>query len=143
CHGVTIYWPVREPSFVETFPVGRASDGPGTLPFDIDTRGAISCAYSKYCERNATPGSLCTECVGIVSFLEHLVLVTQDIKLCTHYRYRNHFDMVQVVRRCAEDVNCLKLQHERVTHVLTRLDDYQSLIIALSENDIPRIKHIL
>ncbi|KAG2060475.1 hypothetical protein BDR06DRAFT_1053671 [Suillus hirtellus] len=76
CHGVMVYWPVREPSFVETFPVGHASDDPGTLPFDIDTRGAISCAYSKDCEWNATPGSLCTECIGIVPFLEHLVSVT-------------------------------------------------------------------
>lgn len=110
CTGVTIYWPVRGPSFLETFPVGRASDGPGTLPFDIDTRGAIPCAYSKYRERHATPGSLCTECVGIVSFLEHLVSVTQDIKSRTHYRYRNYFDMVQVVRQYAEEVNRLKLR---------------------------------
>ncbi|KAG0692593.1 hypothetical protein DFH29DRAFT_882269 [Suillus ampliporus] len=31
----------------------------------------------------------------------------------------------------------------RVTHVLTRLDDYKSLIIALSENDVPHMQYIL
>ncbi|KAG0697506.1 hypothetical protein DFH29DRAFT_811628 [Suillus ampliporus] len=31
----------------------------------------------------------------------------------------------------------------QVTHVLTRLDDYKSLIIALSENDVPHMQYIL
>ncbi|KIK40925.1 hypothetical protein CY34DRAFT_24572 [Suillus luteus UH-Slu-Lm8-n1] len=31
----------------------------------------------------------------------------------------------------------------RVLHVLTRLDDYKSLIMALSEHDIPHLQHIL
>ncbi|KAG2338518.1 hypothetical protein BDR05DRAFT_951816, partial [Suillus weaverae] len=147
CTGVPIYWPVRGPSFLETFPVGCASDGPGMLLFDIDTRGTIPHAYSKDCERHTTPGSPCTECLDIVPSLEHMVTIAQDIKPQVHYRYRSHFDMVQVARQYAEEANRLKLKGlndaRRVTHVLTRLDDYKSLIIALSENDVPRIQHIL
>ncbi|KAG2758116.1 hypothetical protein P692DRAFT_20813650 [Suillus brevipes Sb2] len=121
CTGVPIYWPVRGPSFLETFPVGRASDGPGMLPFDINTRGTIPHTYSKD--------------------------FTQDIKPCVHYHYRSHFNMIKVAHQYAKETNHLKLKGLNdarcVTHILTRLDDYKSLIMALSENDVPRKQHIL
>jgi hypothetical protein len=110
CTGIPIYWPVKGPSFLETFPVGHASDGPGMLPFDIDTRGTIPHAYSKDCERHTTPGSPCSECLDIVPSLEHMVSVAQDIKPHVHYRYCSHFDMVKVARQYAEETNHLKLK---------------------------------
>ncbi|KIK37640.1 hypothetical protein CY34DRAFT_15586 [Suillus luteus UH-Slu-Lm8-n1] len=63
------------------------------------------------------------------------------------WRLSPHFDMVKVARQYAEETNRLKLQGlndaRHVTHVLTRLDEYKSLIMAMSENDVPRIQHIL
>ncbi|KAG2126019.1 hypothetical protein DEU56DRAFT_916170 [Suillus clintonianus] len=47
----------------------------------------------------------------------------------------------------AEENNRLKLKGLndacKVSHVLTRLDDYKALIMALSEHDVPRLQYIL
>jgi len=86
CPGVLIHWLVPGPSFLETFPVGQASAGQGVLPFDIDTRGNIPCAYSHNCAgTTGTPMSPCSGCAEVVGFIEHLLLLAQDIKSHTKY----------------------------------------------------------
>lgn len=32
---------------------------------------------------------------------------------------------------------------QKIAHTLTRLDEYRSLVMAMSENDVPRVQHIL
>ncbi|KAG2091240.1 hypothetical protein BD769DRAFT_1631981 [Suillus cothurnatus] len=130
CPGVPIHWLVPGPSFLETFPVGRASAGQGVLPFDIDTHGNIPCAYSHNCAgTTGTPMSPC------------------NIKSHTKYQFLSHSDMVNITRQYSAENNRLKLKGlndvRRVSHVLIQLDDYKSLIMALSEHDIPHLQHIL
>ncbi|KAG2085113.1 hypothetical protein BD769DRAFT_1324334, partial [Suillus cothurnatus] len=148
CPGVLIHWLVPGPSFLETFPVGRASAGQGVLPFDIDTRGNIPCAYSHNCAgTTGTPMSPCSGCAEVVGFIEHLLLLAQDIKSHTKYRFLSHSDMVNITCQYSAENNRLKLKGlndaRRVSHVLTQLDNYKSLIMALSEHDIPHLQHIL
>ncbi|KAG1753251.1 hypothetical protein EDB19DRAFT_1621754, partial [Suillus lakei] len=110
CPGVLVNWPVIGPSFLETFPVGRASEGPGTLPFNIDTCGITPHTYSKDCEQiTQTPGSPCVHCADLIPFIKNLVSIANDVKLHTNYRYHSHFDMVQVMQHYVEENNRLKL----------------------------------
>ncbi|KAG1863130.1 hypothetical protein F4604DRAFT_2030060 [Suillus subluteus] len=148
CPGVPIHWPVPGPSFLETFPVGRASAGQGVLPFDIDTRGNIPRAYSQNCAGATTTSmSPCSGCTEVVGFIEHLLSLAQDTKPHTKYRFLSHSDMVNVARQYSAENNRLKLKGlndaRRVSHILTQLDDYKSLIMALLENNIPHLQHIL
>ncbi|KAG2069992.1 hypothetical protein BDR04DRAFT_1020110, partial [Suillus decipiens] len=148
CPGVLIHWPVPGPLFLETFPVGRASAGQGVLPFDINTHGNIPHTYSHNCVGTTeTPMSPCNGCTEVVGFIEHLLLLAQDIKPHTKYRFLSHSDMVNIACQYSAENNQLKLKGlnnaRRALHVLTQLDDYKSLIMVLSEHDIPCLQHIL
>ncbi|KAG2127739.1 hypothetical protein BD769DRAFT_1335182, partial [Suillus cothurnatus] len=110
CPGVPIHWPVPGPSFLETFPVGQASAGQGVLPFDIDTCGNIPREYSHNCAgTTGTPMSPCSGCAEVVGFIEHLLLLAQDIKLHTKYQFLSHSDMVNIARQYSAKNNRLKL----------------------------------
>ncbi|KAG2340486.1 hypothetical protein BDR05DRAFT_977325 [Suillus weaverae] len=73
--------------------------------------------------------------------------VANNVKTHTNYRYHSHSDMVQVMQHYAEKNNHLKLKGLndacKVSHVFTHLDDYKSLIMALSDHDVPHLQYIL
>jgi hypothetical protein len=111
CVGIPIDWPIQGPSFLETFPVGRASEGRGMLPFDIDTRGDTPHAYSKLCDGNSSmPGVPCDRCAEIAPFISHLVSVSEDIKPHTNFRYLSHFSLINQLKHYMTENNRLKLK---------------------------------
>ncbi|KAG1773502.1 hypothetical protein EDD22DRAFT_767346, partial [Suillus occidentalis] len=142
CPGILVHWSVSGPSFLETFPVGQTSEGLGMLPFNIDTCGITPHAYSKDYEWiTLTLGSSCVYCAELVPFIKNLVSIANDIKIHTNYRYCSHFDMVQVIQHYMEENNHLKLKV--ISHILTCLDNYKSLIMALSDHNVPCLQYIL
>ncbi|KAG1761169.1 hypothetical protein EDD22DRAFT_954319 [Suillus occidentalis] len=65
----------------------------------------------------------------------------------TNYQYLGLVHMRDTVKKHANQLNQLKLQtcndSRRYMNALTQLDDYNRLLMAISENDIPRIHQVI
>ncbi|KAG1841285.1 hypothetical protein F4604DRAFT_1664193 [Suillus subluteus] len=149
CPGIPINWPEDLHSFYMCFPWARYNDGPDGLPFTIDiTVPRLPRARSKLCT-HVTIWELypCEECGEIYAHIYCLVDITRSPKAHTNYQYLGLAHMRDTVTKHANQVNQLKLQtcndSRRYMYALTQLDDYNRLLMAISENDIPRIHQVI
>ncbi|KAG1821708.1 uncharacterized protein BJ212DRAFT_1445215 [Suillus subaureus] len=72
---------------------------------------------------------------------------SDDIKPHTNFHYLSHFSLINQLNHYMTENNQLKLKGlndaHKIAHTLTHLDEYWSLVMAMSENDVPCVQHIL
>ncbi|KAG1786519.1 uncharacterized protein HD556DRAFT_1248152, partial [Suillus plorans] len=150
CPGIPINWPDDLHTFFMSFPWARYHDGPDRLPFTVDiTVPRLPRARSKLCShltiREDYP---CEECGEVYAHVYHLIDIARNPKAHTNYHYLGLAHMRDIlVKKHADQVNQLKLQacndSCKYMYTLTQLDDYNRLVMAISENDIPRIHQVI
>ncbi|KAG0699780.1 hypothetical protein DFH29DRAFT_1001713 [Suillus ampliporus] len=130
-------------------PQERYHDGPDGLPFLIDiTQPSAPQVWSKRCILSTLiEGSPCDECADISTNIKHLAESARDVKPHTNYRHTGLAHMQDIAKSYADQAWQLKLQglnasREYIT-ALSQLDDYHHLLMAISENDIPRLQQII
>ncbi|KAG0701125.1 hypothetical protein DFH29DRAFT_1000528 [Suillus ampliporus] len=149
CPGVPVLWPEDLRPFAMLFPWERYHNGPDSIPFTIDiTDFSLPRARSKLCSRSAaTPDLPCDECTDVSVHIARLVELARDPKPRTNYKFLRLAHMQDTARSYAEQVNALKLQgltdSRKYMRALTQLDDYHRLLMAISENNIPRLQQII
>ncbi|KAG2116646.1 uncharacterized protein F5147DRAFT_649104 [Suillus discolor] len=144
CTGVPVVWPEDLRPFIMLFPWERYHDGPDALPFLVGTRNPSALRLrSKRCLSHGTP---CDECAEIPLHVEHLADIAPIPKAHTNYKFLGLAHMQDIARTYAEQIKQLKLQlndSRKYMSVLTQLDDYNRLLMAVSEQDIPRLQQII
>ncbi|KAG1782210.1 hypothetical protein EV702DRAFT_1240022 [Suillus placidus] len=82
-----------------------------------------------------------------IMYITHLEDIAQNPKLHTNYRFLGLSHMQALAKGYADQTRQLKLQglNESRQHMsmLTQLDDYHRLLMAISEQDIPRLWQII
>ncbi|KAJ7728307.1 hypothetical protein B0H14DRAFT_2410080 [Mycena olivaceomarginata] len=156
CAGVALEWPEDIP-FHSTFPFHRLTllGDDGDLPFDIEIRqrGKVVTAWSKKCRNTSTLFSAhCQECDGIRKRLNDLAEIARDAKKGTNYKFLGHSQLRDLIER-NEELNRLKLEFNyldsplnlgrRIATCTRQLDDFERLLTAIAENDVPRIHSII
>ncbi|KAK6992977.1 hypothetical protein R3P38DRAFT_3078646 [Favolaschia claudopus] len=154
CSGLRLEWPPELP-FRSTFPFHRLSflgDDPDEcalrLEIEIRERGKVIDVWSKECRRITTPHSPhCQACEGIRGRLEDLAKIARDAKPGTNLKYLGHDQLREQLVERNEEMNKLKLQTlnlgRRLASFARKLDDFDRLLVAIAENDIPRIHAII
>ncbi|KAG1721992.1 hypothetical protein EDD22DRAFT_983034 [Suillus occidentalis] len=81
------------------------------------------------------------------SNVNHLADAARNPKSHTNYRYLGLAHMQDLAKGYADQTRQLRLQglndSQKFMHTLTQLDDYQRLVMAISEKDIPRLHQIV
>ncbi|KAG1813664.1 uncharacterized protein BJ212DRAFT_1482561 [Suillus subaureus] len=126
------------------FPWEHYHNGPDALPFFIDTRNPSALRLqSKHCLSYGTP---CDECTEIPLHVECLADIAHTPKAHTNYKFLGLAHVQDVARTYAEQIKQLKLQLNdlrKYMSALTQLDDYNRLLMAVSERDIPHLQQII
>ncbi|KIK35669.1 hypothetical protein CY34DRAFT_95705, partial [Suillus luteus UH-Slu-Lm8-n1] len=149
CAGVSILWPEDHWPFAMLFPWERYHNGPDSLPFTLDiSNPTMPRAQSKLCLGSSAMQDLpCDECTDVPAHIARLAEVVRDPKSRTNYRYLGLAHMQDITRSYAEQANTLKLQglNNSRKHIkaLTQLDNHHRLLMAVSENNIPRLQQII
>ncbi|KAG1798230.1 uncharacterized protein HD556DRAFT_1440566 [Suillus plorans] len=130
------------------FPWESYHDGPNALPFTVDiTHPSEPRARSKHCDPNMFDGSPCSECAIVHKHISWLVEIARDPKAHTNYKYLGLAHMQDIAKMYAAQVKELKLQacndSRKYMTSLTQLNDYSRLLMAISENDVPRLQQII
>ncbi|KIK44260.1 hypothetical protein CY34DRAFT_23175 [Suillus luteus UH-Slu-Lm8-n1] len=130
------------------FPWESYHDGPNALPFTVDiTNPSEPRARSKHCHSDTFEGSPCCECAIVHKHISRLVEIARDPKAHTNYKYLGLAHMQDIAKMYAAQVKELKLQacNDSRKHMtsLTQLDDYNRLLMAISENDVPRLQQVI
>ncbi|KAG1837324.1 hypothetical protein DFJ58DRAFT_148198 [Suillus subalutaceus] len=123
-------------------PWERYHNGPDSLPFLVDiTHPSKPCVQSKRCRLSTLPeGVPCDECADISQHVSQLVEAARDPKPHTNHRFLGLAHMQDLAKGYADQTRQLKLQH---MSMLTQLDDYHHLLMATSEQDVPRLRQII
>ncbi|KAK7013539.1 hypothetical protein R3P38DRAFT_3206912 [Favolaschia claudopus] len=138
CPGIVVQWPPElELNFNETFPFHRVPIGRsnGDLPFYIELQdgGKKIVAWSKTCTRRLTPfASHCHECDKVVARLDRLGSMAEHAEKGTNYRFLSHSIFVV----------SLNMSRQLATFA-RKMGDYERLVMAIAENDVPRINALL
>ncbi|KAG1887646.1 hypothetical protein F4604DRAFT_1916454 [Suillus subluteus] len=110
----------------------------------MDTRNPSTLRLrSKHC---LSSGSPCDECADISLHVECLADIAHTPRAHTNYKFLGLAHMQDIARAYAEQIKQLKLQlndSRKYMSVLTQLDDYNRLLMAISERDIPRLQQII
>ncbi|KAG1852547.1 hypothetical protein F4604DRAFT_1933696 [Suillus subluteus] len=89
----------------------------------------------------------CNECAIVHKHISQLVEIAWDLKAHTNYKYLGLAHMQDVTKMYAAQVKQLKLQacndSRKYMTALTQLDNYNRLLMAISENDIPCLQQII
>ncbi|KAG1893164.1 uncharacterized protein F5891DRAFT_1131378 [Suillus fuscotomentosus] len=104
-------------------------------------------ARSKHCSHARFQGSPCGECSDVHRHIVHLSEIARDTKHHTNYKFLGLGHMQDIAKTYADQIKQLKLQELNHSHkymrLLTQLDDYNRLLMAISKKDIPRIHQIV
>ncbi|KAG1737003.1 hypothetical protein EDB19DRAFT_1597620, partial [Suillus lakei] len=149
CPGLTVAWPQDLRPFTMLFPWERYHKGPDSLPFLVDiSNSAMPHVRSKRCRLSTLlKGVPCDECAEISQHVTHLVDAAWNPKSHTNYCFLGLAHMQDLTKGYADQTRQLRLQglndSHKYMHALTQLDDYQHLLMAISEKDIPRLQQIV
>ncbi|KAG1718200.1 hypothetical protein EDD22DRAFT_855598 [Suillus occidentalis] len=149
CAGLTVVWPDDLRPFAMLFPWERYHEGPDSLPFLVDLRTpSRPQVRSKRCKSfTLQEGVPCHECAKIAHHITHLADTAQNPKSHTNYRFLGLAHMQDLAKAYANQTRQLKLQGlndlRKYMTSLTQLDDYHHLLMAISEQDIPRLRQII
>ncbi|KAG2117596.1 hypothetical protein DEU56DRAFT_919052 [Suillus clintonianus] len=104
-------------------------------------------ARSKLCSGSATSDLPCDECTDVSVHIARLAELARDPKPHTNYKFLGLAHMQDTARSYAYQVNTLKLKgltdSRKYMRALTQLDDYHRFLMAISDNDIPRLQQII
>ncbi|KAK6981400.1 hypothetical protein R3P38DRAFT_2578449 [Favolaschia claudopus] len=153
CPGVVVRWPLdldiklNEKFPFHRIPIGRSK---GDLPFYIELhdRGDKIIAWSKTCTGCPTLfATHCHECDRIIPRLDSLAGIAEHAERGTNYKYLNHSQLQELLVERNKENNELKLQSLNMSRQLAtfarKMGDYERLMIAIAENDVPRINALL
>ncbi|KAK7016105.1 hypothetical protein R3P38DRAFT_3569764 [Favolaschia claudopus] len=153
CPGVVVQWPLDlDIKLNEKFPFHRIPIGRwnGDLPFYIELheRGDKIIAWSKTCTGCPTLfATHCHECDRIIPRLDSLAGIAEHAERGTNYKYLNHSQLQELLVERNKENNELKLQSLNMSRQLAtfarKMGDYERLMIAIAENDVPRINALL
>ncbi|KAI0054409.1 hypothetical protein BV25DRAFT_1949134 [Artomyces pyxidatus] len=150
CPGVDVNWPTDLGTFAETFPWSRLGDRPDSLPFDLEihNRGRSVRAWSKRCAGQAASGGQpCDSCLGVVDRIDNLASIAQDAKPHTSHKFLNSVQLRQLIRDRDTDLQRWKLKAlnlvRKVQTLFSRVSDHRRFVMALAENDVPRLRKLL
>ncbi|KAG2348099.1 hypothetical protein BDR05DRAFT_853925, partial [Suillus weaverae] len=135
--------------FIMVFPWEQYHEGSDLLPFLIDLRTPSKPqVQSKHCKLfTLLEGMPCDKCAEISQQITHLVDAARNPKSHTNYRFLGLAHMQDLTKAYADQMRQLKLQglndlHKYMTS-LTQLDNYHRLLMAISEQDIPRLRQVI
>ncbi|KAJ7429781.1 hypothetical protein B0H11DRAFT_2257746 [Mycena galericulata] len=137
CAGLDLEWP-EDLSFRLTFPFHRCNihGDEGDLPFDIEIhdRGRVVTVWSKRCRKQPNAHSHhCHECDALRGRLEDLAQIARKLR--------------ELLMERNEELNKLKLEclnlGRRLSTFARKMDDFERLIMAIANNDVPRIHAII
>ncbi|KAG2033581.1 hypothetical protein BDR03DRAFT_871860, partial [Suillus americanus] len=145
CTGVPVVWPEDLCPFIMLFPWEHYHNGPDILTFFVDTQNPSALhLLSKRCLSYGTP---CDECAEIPLHVKCLADIVHTPKVHTNYKFLGLAHVQDIARADAEQIKQLKLQQlndsRKYMSVLMQLDDYNQLLMAVSERDIPRLQQII
>ncbi|KAK7059407.1 hypothetical protein R3P38DRAFT_2496243 [Favolaschia claudopus] len=153
CPGVVVQWPLdldiklNEKFPFHRIPIGRSN---GDLPFYIELheRGDKMIAWSKTCTGCPTLfATHCHECDRILPRLDSLAGIAEHAERGTNYKYLNHSQLQDLLVERTKENNELKLHSLNMSRQLAtfarKMGDYERLMIAIAENDVPRINALL
>ncbi|KAK7015827.1 hypothetical protein R3P38DRAFT_2543278 [Favolaschia claudopus] len=153
CPGIIVQWPPElELNFNETFPFHRVPIGRsnGDLPFYIELQdgGKKVVAWSKTCTRLLTPFAFhCHECDKVLGRLNRLGSMAEHAEKGTNYRFLSHNQLKDLLVERTKENNDLKLESLNMSRQLAtfarKMGDYERLVMAIAENDVPRINALL
>ncbi|KAK7063420.1 hypothetical protein R3P38DRAFT_2492280 [Favolaschia claudopus] len=153
CPGVVVDWPLQlDLKFNETFPFHRLPLGRslGDLPFFVEIReeGEKIVAWSKSCTRRPNPfTSCCSECHKITSRISKLADIAAHAEKGTNYKFLNHAQLEDLLTKRNKENNDLKLRSLNMSRQLAtfarKMGDYERLVMAIAENDVPRVNALL
>ncbi|KAG1751967.1 hypothetical protein EDD22DRAFT_850668 [Suillus occidentalis] len=149
CAGLTVVWPDDLRPFAMLFPWERYHEGPDSLPFLVDLRTpSRPQVRSKRCKSfTLQEGVPCHECAEIAHHITRLADTARNPKSHTNYRFLGLAHMQDLAKAYADQTRQLKLQglndSRKYMTSLTQLDDYHRLLMAISEQDIPRLRQII
>ncbi|KAG2091941.1 hypothetical protein BD769DRAFT_1679203 [Suillus cothurnatus] len=150
CPGFVIHdWPTPDGIPAQAnLPWLRTADGPDKLSFDLEVVSHQILAHSFNCTRVAVDDARpCDFC----AYLELKVNALAD-NARTHRAHTRHglltpIQLIDVIHECDHNFNVTKLQGLnngcKIRHLLSRLEDHSSLVIALSQCDIPWLCNLL
>ncbi|KAK7012371.1 hypothetical protein R3P38DRAFT_3019043 [Favolaschia claudopus] len=151
CSGLNVEWP-SDLSFRLTFPFHRLTlrGEDGDLPFEIEIHdhGRTVTVWSKACLRSTTPHSAhCQNCDAIHGRLEDIAAIARNAKKGTNYKFLSHDQLRNLLVERNEELNKLKLESlnlgRRLATFARKMDDFERLLVAIAENDVPRIHTII
>ncbi|KAG2742799.1 hypothetical protein P692DRAFT_20879328 [Suillus brevipes Sb2] len=141
CAGIAINWPDDLRPFLMMFPWESYHNGPNALPFTVNiTHPTEPCARSKHCLLSTTFEDSCNECTIVHKHISRLVEIARDPKAHTNYKYLGLAHIQDIAKMYAAQA-CN--DSRKYMTALTQLDDYNRLLMAISENDIPRLQQII
>ncbi|KAK7012531.1 hypothetical protein R3P38DRAFT_3588444 [Favolaschia claudopus] len=153
CPGVVVDWPLQlDLKFNETFPFHRLPLGRslGDLPFFIEIReeGEKIVAWSKSCTRRPNPfTSCCSECHKITSRISKLADIAAHAEKGTNYKFLNYAQLEDLLTKRNKENNDLKLRSLNMSRQLAtfarKMGDYERFVMAIAENDVPRVNALL
>ncbi|KAG1719742.1 hypothetical protein EDB19DRAFT_1647796 [Suillus lakei] len=149
CPGLTVAWPQDLRPFVMLFPWERYHEGLDSLPFLVDiSNSAVPRVRSKRCRLSTLlEGVPCDECAEISQHVTQLADAARNPKSHTNYRFLGLAHMQDLAKGYADQTRQLRLQglneSRQYMSTLTQLDDYSRLLMAISEQDIPRLRQII
>ncbi|KAG1784491.1 uncharacterized protein HD556DRAFT_1451724 [Suillus plorans] len=151
CADLTVVWPDDLRPFTMLLPWERYHEGPDSLPFLVDiTHPSKPRVRSRRCRLSTLlEGVPCDECADISQHVSQLAEAARDPKPHTNYRFLGLAHMQDLAKGYADQTRQLKLffnglnESRQHMSMLTQLDDYHHLLMAISEQDIPRLQQII
>ncbi|EIW77725.1 hypothetical protein CONPUDRAFT_21885, partial [Coniophora puteana RWD-64-598 SS2] len=148
CQGCPISWDVPGGSFLETFPVGRFSDGHGALPFTLEMPTFDNPkGRAKTCQQQLATTDPCSECAAIHKEVDRLRPMAVSAAPHTRYQLLSMLQLGSLARSLRAQINDLKLNSlnntRRIGNTLARLDTFNVLLMALAKHDVPRVHQLI
>ncbi|KIN93961.1 hypothetical protein M404DRAFT_169661, partial [Pisolithus tinctorius Marx 270] len=151
CLGLQIdSWPGTPTVLITAnFPWLCTRDGPDKLPFQVELIDGVIFVHVENCFRfsNVPELSVCLACDALAPKVTALAELARDWNKYTRHSLLTLMQLLEVAKNLDDQANTLKLQGlndaRKIKRMLSSLEDHTSLVMALSDHDVPWLRQLL